>query len=207
MNIELRKAGKKFNREWIFRNVDLSIRSGERIVLLGPNGSGKSTFLQLLSGYVTPTSGEIGWTSKGAVLPAGEVYKSVSLATPYLELPEELTLMELLEFHFQFKKTVDGISLQDVVTCSGLPAAAGKPIRNYSSGMKQRVRLTLAFCSEAELLLLDEPCSNLDHEAVAWYQSLASRFLADRTVLVCSNRQENEYVFCQRNLDLVQWKS
>lgn len=176
-------------------------------MLLGPNGSGKSTFLQLLSGYVSPTSGEISWTNKGSTVPAAEVYKSVSLATPYLELPEELTLMELLDFHFQFKKSIDGISLQDVVSYSGLPAAADKPIRNYSSGMKQRVRLILAFCSEGELLLLDEPCSNLDRDAVDWYQKLADRFLGDRTVLVCSNRQENEYVFCQRSLDLVQWKS
>jgi len=207
VNIVLRKTGKKFNREWIFRNVDLSMESGEKVVLLGPNGSGKSTFLQLLSGYVTPTEGSLQWISQGVELAADSVFQSVAMATPYLELPEELSFDELLDFHFRFKAPISGISMEEIRQLSGLPTGIQKPVRNFSSGMKQRVRLLLALCSTADLILLDEPCSNLDHEAVKWYHALADRFLTDRTVLVCSNRQENEFVFCRRQLEIQTWKN
>ena len=206
MIITLQKAGKKYNREWIFRNVDLEITSGDRLVLLGPNGSGKSTFLQMMAGYVLPTEGEIHWKTSALEIAAEKVYQSIAIAAPYLELPEELELMELLTFHFRFKKVVGELSFEELLSISGLKKVAGKPIRNYSSGMKQRVRLLLAFCSNSDLLLLDEPCSNLDQEGVLWYQQLADRYIGNRTVVVCSNRQEQEYSFCQTEIELEQWK-
>ena len=206
MIITLQKAGKKYNREWIFRNVDLEITSGDRLVLLGPNGSGKSTFLQMMAGYVLPTEGEIHWKTSALEIAAEKVYQSIAIAAPYLELPEELELMELLTFHFRFKKVVGELSCEELLSISGLKKVAGKPIRNYSSGMKQRVRLLLAFCSNSDLLLLDEPCSNLDQEGVLWYQQLADRYIGNRTVVVCSNRQEQEYSFCQTEIELEQWK-
>lgn len=176
------------------------------MVLLGPNGSGKSTFLQMIAGYVLPTEGQIHWKNNEAEIPSEKVYQSVAIAAPYLELPEELELMEMLTFHFRFKKVVGQLSLEELVSISGLKKVAGKPIRNYSSGMKQRIRLLLAFCSNSDLLLLDEPCSNLDHEGVLWYQQLGDRFIGNRTVVVCSNRQDQEYAFCRKKIELEIWK-
>ena len=176
------------------------------MVLLGPNGSGKSTFLQMIAGYVLPTEGQIHWKNNEAEIPSEKVYQSVAIAAPYLELPEELELMEMLTFHFRFKKLVGQLSFEELVSISGLKKVAGKPIRNYSSGMKQRIRLLLAFCSNSDLLLLDEPCSNLDHEGVLWYQQLGDRFIGNRTVVVCSNRQDQEYAFCRKKIELEIWK-
>ncbi|MEY4594344.1 MAG: hypothetical protein RIQ47_754 [Bacteroidota bacterium] len=176
------------------------------MVLLGPNGSGKSTFLQMIAGYVLPTEGQIHWKINEAEIPSEKVYQSVAIAAPYLELPEELELMEMLTFHFRFKKVVGQLSFEELVSISGLKKVAGKPIRNYSSGMKQRIRLLLAFCSNSDLLLLDEPCSNLDHEGVLWYQQLGDRFIGNRTVVVCSNRQDQEYAFCRKKIELEIWK-
>lgn len=207
MTIRLHQTGKRFNREWIFRKIDLEIASGEKLVALGPNGSGKSTFLQLVAGYVLPNEGSVSWSLDGH-LPLSEdrVYRELSIAAPYLEVPEELSFPELIDFHFRFKPVLGGLSSEDVLSLSGLSGAGDRPVRQYSSGMKQRVRLVLAFCSSTSLLLLDEPCSNLDAAAMEWYRQLADRFTADRTVLVCSNHQSAEYSFCQRQIDLTRWK-
>lgn len=207
MNIRLQHAGKRFNREWIFRGIDLEVVSGEKLVALGPNGSGKSTFLQLLTGYILPNEGSVSWSMPGGrSVPEDQVYRELAIAAPYLEVPEELSFNELLEFHFRFKPLAAGLTLPEVLDLSGLTAAGSRPIRHYSSGMKQRVRLVLAFCSSTSLLLLDEPCSNLDSAAVEWYHQLAERFIAGRTVLVCSNHLTAEYSFCQRQIDLTRWK-
>ncbi|MFM2135351.1 MAG: hypothetical protein RL021_751 [Bacteroidota bacterium] len=207
MIIRLQQTGKRFNREWIFRNIDLEIASGEKLVALGPNGSGKSTFLQLVAGYVLPNEGTVSWSlDTNRPLAEDLVYRELSIAAPYLEVPEELSFPELIDFHFRFKYRINGISNDDILSISGLSAVGDRPVRQYSSGMKQRVRLVLAFCSSTSLLLLDEPCSNLDAAAMEWYRQLADRFTADRTVLVCSNHQSAEYSFCQRQIDLTRWK-
>jgi ABC-type multidrug transport system ATPase subunit len=71
--------------------------------------------------------------------------------------------------------------------------------------MKQRVKLALAFCSDTELLLLDEPSSNLDQQGLEWYLQLASSQCADRLVIICSN-QEQEYSFCRHRINLADYK-
>jgi ABC-type multidrug transport system ATPase subunit len=207
VNIDFKQTGKRFNKEWILRNIDLNIASGEKVVVLGANGSGKSTFLQLASGYVTPTEGDVSWAVGEQRYAADSVYRELAIAAPYLEVPEELTLRELVDFHFRFKRRVSDLDAAGIIDLSGLSAAADRPVRQYSSGMKQRVRLLLAFCSEVGLVLLDEPCSNLDSEAMEWYRQLVGRFASGRTVLVCSNHQESEYAFCQRKIELSVWKS
>ena len=105
-----------------------------------------------------------------------------------------------------FKKLFPGVTREELLELSGLSSRRGLQIRHFSSGMKQRVRLLLACCSDTPLLLLDEPCSNFDLEAIDWYHSLINRFTAGRTVIVGSNRQEHEYSFCTRQIDLLHWK-
>lgn len=206
MNVRFRQAGKKFNREWIFRNTELDIHPGDKVVLLGPNGSGKSTFLQVAGGYQSITEGSIQWETNGVNVAPEEVFHHLAISAPYLELPEEFTLRELIDFHFRFKSRTNGMTDQELIALSGLASQQDRQVRNYSSGMKQRVRLLLAICSDTPMLLLDEPCSNLDSTAIEWYQSLLERFTIGRTVIVGSNRQEHEYRICNRQIDLLQWK-
>jgi ABC-type multidrug transport system ATPase subunit len=204
--VQFNKAGKQFNREWIFRNVTLSIESGSRTVVLGPNGSGKSTFLQILSGAMMPGEGGMQWFINGNSIPSDLIFQQVALAAPYLELPEELTLKELIRFHFSFKGMMDELNESTIIGHSGLEKATMKPIRYYSSGMKQRVRLLLAICSDTPLLILDEPCSNLDKSGIRWYADLVSRFAGGKTIVVGSNHTENEYAFCDGQIDIMRWK-
>ena len=189
----------------LFRSASLSIASGEHIAVVGPNGSGKSTFLQLLSGYSIPSQGKVSWNLEGKDISSEDIYLHQVMAAPYLEVPEELTWAELIRFHFSFKPLFAGLSEQDVLRISGLQHAGDRVVRQFSSGMKQRVRLTLACLSDTPLLLLDEPCSNLDRSGVEWYRAMISQWGKGRTLVVCSNHQAEEYDFCSRVIDITPW--
>src|ERR1051325_2261435 len=115
MKIVLEKAGKQFSRNWIFRNLSLTISSPQKLAILGPNGSGKSTLLQMLSGHLSPTEGKIQFALNGNGLDMENVFQHISIATPYLELIEEFTLTEIIEFHFKFKKSVNNISTDKII--------------------------------------------------------------------------------------------
>jgi ABC-type multidrug transport system ATPase subunit len=75
-------------------------------------------------------------------------------------------------------------------------------VKNFSSGMKQRLKLTLAIMSDTPLLLLDEPLSNLDENGATWYQQMVRDFAGDRTIVVCSNMNEKEIGFCHEKIFL-----
>ena len=81
-----------------------------------------------------------------------------------------------------------------------------KLIRYFSSGMKQRVKLALAFCADTPLLMLDEPTANLDAQGSNWYLQLIEQFAAGRLTIICSN-QPNEYAFCKNRLNLLDFKA
>jgi ABC-type multidrug transport system ATPase subunit len=200
VTITLNKAGKKFYREWIFRNLDLTLEHGSKLVLLGPNGSGKSTLLQILSGATGLTEGQIKFHSDGNEIAIDDVYQSISISAPYLELIEEFTLEEIIHFHFKFKKAKNNLSEAEVLRLSGLESKKDKVFKFFSSGMKQRIKLTLAILSDTSILLLDEPCSNLDSEVVKWYQEMIKEYAMDRTIIVASNNQKEEFGFCDRQL-------
>ena len=206
MKIILQKAGKKFFQEWIFRNLDLELPSMASLAILGPNGSGKSTLLQLISGSLIPTEGTVEYINDNGNFEADEIFSHISFAAPYLELTEEFTLTEIIDFHFRFKKRVNNLSTQEMIGIANLDHAKNKSYKYFSSGMKQRVKLVLAFLSDTGLILLDEPCSNLDPESIKWYQQLIEQYSANKTIVVCSNNQTEEFGFCKQQINLMDWK-
>ena len=206
VTIRLEDAGKKYSGQWIFRHLDLSIPAGDTLAILGPNGSGKSTLLQVLAGASLLNEGKIEYQGNPTVN-FDTVYRDVSMASPFLELVEEFTMKESLELHFGFKKAREGYSLDRIGDISGLSHVLEKPVRFFSSGMKQRLKLTLAFLSETPLLLLDEPCTNLDEEGVAWYAGLLEQYGKNRTIIVCSNNHREEFGFCKRSIRMTDYKS
>lgn len=205
MKISLEHIGRRFNREWIFKNVNYEFVGGQTYAVLGANGAGKSTLLQVISGSLTSSEGNIHYFKDDKEIDPEDVYSHQSIAAPYLELIEEFTLSELIDFHFQFKNYRTGFNKQALIDLLGLKNAEFKPIKYFSSGMKQRVKLALAFCSNTEMLLLDEPSSNLDQQGIEWYLELCSKLCSDRLVIICSN-QEQEYSFCQHRINLSDYK-
>jgi ABC-type multidrug transport system ATPase subunit len=205
-SVELESAGKKFFRNWIFKNISFRFETPQKISVLGKNGSGKSTLLQVIAGYESLSDGVINYTRNGKQISREAVYRSISIAAPYLELIEEYTLSEMVKFHFRFKTPSGTLSVEDIIQLTQLEQSKNKIIKYYSSGMKQRVRLALAILSDVDLVLLDEPLSNLDRDGEMWYKSLAEKFLMEKSAIVCSNQNELEYFFCDRNINIADYK-
>lgn len=226
MKISLKQTGKRYNYEWIFRNLDFTFHAGNSYAILGANGSGKSTLLQIISGSIVPSAGEINYSltpnpstkergtvsadsldnfSEEKIIPSENIFRYLSISTPYLELPEEMTLTELLHFHSGFKKFRDNVSVKELIEISGLKKTSDAFIKNFSSGMKQRVKLLLAILSDTPLLLLDEPTTNLDEAGVQWWKNLMLTHTKNRLVIIASN-MEREYEQCEERLMIGDYK-
>lgn len=203
MKLVLENIGKRFNKEWIFRGVSEELNSGDSAVVKGSNGSGKSTFIKLISGYGIPTEGRI-VVNEGR-FDLSQLYKSISISAPYIDLPEEFSLQEIVEFHTSFKDLDIEIS-KNLHKSFDLPEVGDKMIRDFSSGMKQRVKLGLAIYSKTPILLLDEPLSNLDEKGMNWYANIIKKTKEDRIVLVCSNNFEKEFFFCEKEINIENYK-
>lgn len=206
MKISLQQAGKRFNREWIYRGVTLELSSQNAYAVTGPNGSGKSTLLQAIGGMLQLSEGGIQYAMDNGQLANEEVYKQVTFCAPYLDVIEEMTLLEFLQFHQQFKPFLPSLSFNTIVSEIGLESAAEKQIRYYSSGMKQRVKLAQAIYSDAAIVLLDEPCSNLDARGIELYHRLIQKYCRERLVIVCSN-DAVEYSFCNEVISILDYKA
>lgn len=205
MKISLNQIGKRFNREWIFRDFVGAFSHEHSYAIIGPNGSGKSTLLQIIAGAVAPSTGNITYELAGKEIPPTSFYQYVSWASPAMELIEEYTATEMLEFHQKFKPFVLDITIPEMLSLVNLSQAANKQIRFYSSGMKQRVKLLQAIMSDVPCILLDEPCMNLDKAGIELYQDLIKKFKRDRLVIVSSNDPE-EYFFCDNQIDIKEYK-
>ncbi len=206
MQIQVSAASKRFNKEWIFSNLNFSFTTGQHYALIGNNGAGKSTLLQIIAGYIGLTKGEIHWTNTaGDAIDSANVFRHISIAAPYLELVEEFTALEQIAFHQQFKPLQNGLSPIELLEKIGLSNAANKQIRNFSSGMKQRLKLALAIFDQAPILLLDEPCSNLDQEGIQTYHQLMQAYAMHKLIIVASNDPQ-EYKFCSQQVSLSEFK-
>lgn len=206
MEVELTDIGKKFNREWIFQNINLHLTSNNGYAILGGNGSGKSTLLQLISGFLSPSKGEIQFSENNNKIDIENIFRHISIATPYLELYEDLTLKEHLIFQQKFKPFRDQLSIEACIELIELPNVKTKSIKNFSSGMKQRVRLGLAILADSSILLLDEPSSNLDKKGREWYEKLIVSQKENRITVIASNHVKEEYRFCQETIEVEQFK-
>jgi len=206
MNVRLEKVGKKFNTDWIFRDIDFTFSENTVSAILGRNGSGKSTLLQLIAGNMHPTTGRVIHLSGETEIPGDQVFRQITLVAPYMELIEDFTLSEMLRFHFSFKSFLPGFNMQGVTEVLDLDYALSRQIRQFSSGMKQRVKLALAILSDSRLLLLDEPVMNLDKTGIGWYHDLIQGFSTNRTVIICSNQHQTESAFAGNVLQIEKYK-
>ncbi len=205
MRITFSDTGKRFNREWIFRNLSFDFLPGESYAITGPNGSGKSTILQVISGSMAASEGHINWQLKNENVEVDHLFNHLTISAPYLETIEELTAVEFLNFHNKFKKYIGNIPINEILQIVGLTKASNKQIRYFSSGMKQRIKLAQAIFSDVSLLLLDEPCTNLDAAGIELYHQLISSYAIGKTVIVSSNDTQ-EYSFCKSIINVMEYK-
>jgi len=205
MTISLTNTGKRYNREWIFRHCSYTFSSGKNYAITGPNGSGKSTLLQVIAGATLHNEGSIEYHDGQRTTSNEQHYTNIAIAAPYLELIEEMTAKEMLEFHSKFKPLISSLSIEDMLQIVGLEKAVHKQLRYFSSGMKQRLKLAQAFFSNTPVLLLDEPTTNLDADGIALYLNLVNNYTTGKLVIVSSNVKE-EYGFCEEVIEIGKYK-
>jgi ABC-2 type transport system ATP-binding protein len=211
MKITLTDAGKRFNRDWIFRHFNYEFLPRQHYAITGPNGSGKSTLLQVIAGAIGISEGGIQYQAAAqsrataSDIQPDEAYRFLSLSAPYLDLIEEMTATEFLHFHSSFKPFLPSLTSAVILDAVGLSSAAQKQIRFFSSGMKQRLKVAQALFSDTPVMLLDEPCTNLDAEGIALYQRLIREYSGDRLVIVSSNDPQ-EYNFCEGKINIQDYK-
>ncbi len=201
LKIKLEHCEKKFGQQVLFKNLNYVFEQPQSYALLGPNGTGKSTLLGMLYGYTSASAGAIHWEVDGKKIDREEVYNFCSFASPYMELPEELTASEIWDFHFSLKSQIAPVSKAEGLEMCKLDTSAHKQLKNFSSGMKSRLKLALAVFSDSKALMLDEPCTNMDKEGIATYHELLDKYLNNRLLIIASNLPD-EYERCAMRLDL-----
>jgi ABC-type multidrug transport system ATPase subunit len=205
VNIELINIGKKFNNEWIFKGLNYEFSSGKKYAIVGFNGSGKSTLMQVVSGLIPSNLGEVKFTDNKIQVPMDEAYKLLYITAPYIDLIEEFTLSEAIDFHIKFKPFSEGNTKEHFLKTVYLKNEINKPIKQFSSGMKQRLKLGLAFLSSSNAIFLDEPTTNLDEQGIQWYLDMVSKLEPTKLVLISSN-DKREYNFCDETLNINDYK-
>jgi len=188
-------VGKTYGRTLLFENITFSMQPGEVVCITGWNGSGKSTLVRIIAGLVRPSAGQIELIINGDVIPKSSRRRYLGLAAPAISLYEELTGTENLEFFCK----VRGISRKrsshlELMAWAGLNGQQDKACGDYSSGMKQRLKLVQALIHSPPLLLLDEPGANLDSEGLKLVADIIEKQRKTGMTIIASNdRREVEY--------------
>lgn len=205
MNISANLLGKRFDREWIFKDFSFNLVAGNTYAITGPNGSGKSTLLRILWGQMLPSAGTVKFESDGINITQGDVYRHISIAAPYMDLIDEFSLEEMVAFHFHYKAARENITTLQALDMMELTHARQKLIRDFSSGMRQRLKLALAFFSNSSALFLDEPTTNLDRQAIEWYWQNLKLLPANVLILIASN-QADDYPTTSQKINILHYK-
>lgn len=203
--ITLDNAGKKFSREWIFRALSYEFKTGSPVAVTGPNGSGKSTLVKAIAGTIPLNEGSVSYRKDGQPVPEEKWHQLVGISAPYLELIEEFTLSESIDFHVRFRPFTEGLNRDEFISRLGLEKHKNKYIRDFSSGMKQKLKLGFAFFTRNEVLILDEPTANIDQKGFKWYMEEVQKLVPERVVIISSN-EPREYIFCTEQLSVTDFK-
>ena len=188
---------KRFNGDILFRDFTYKFKNTNKYAIIGENSSGKSTLLKIIGGVLSATKGEINYSS--------DINQSnqISYSSPEMNLLNEYSIQELFDFHFQFKKPK--ISIKEQLITSKLIDCKDKKYNTLSSGMINKVKLSLAIFTDSPVLLLDEPCTNFDHENYKWYTQMIDKYCNNQLIIVASNNSY-EYSFCNEQINTQHFK-
>jgi ABC-type multidrug transport system ATPase subunit len=205
MTITLNNIGKRYNYEWIISKLNYQFLPGNAYAVIGPNGSGKSTLLQILASNLSPSEGDITYYLNNKKIELENVFCYIGFCAPYLELPEELSVIEMLQFHGKFKTILPSFTINGILEIAGLAKHSRKAIKYLSSGLKQRLKLSLCFYFDTPVILLDEPTTNLDEDGVKWYRNTVEPLAKNKLIIISSNA-EREYSFCAQSVNVADYK-
>jgi ABC-type multidrug transport system ATPase subunit len=200
MEILATNLSKKFRQEFVIRDFSHQFKIGHSYAITGPNGSGKSTLLQLIAQFTLPNSGKIEMTG----IDPEQVYTQITYAAPYVELIEEYTLPEHLAILVKNNYLPSSIDIDTLEKFIDLQPGRFKLIKNYSSGMRQKIKLGFALLSERPVLLLDEPTTNFDEKAKQWFFNRLND-QRHKLIIIASN-ELSEIEFCSEKISIIEFK-
>jgi ABC-type multidrug transport system ATPase subunit len=204
MKITLENVGRKFGKEWIFKNINYRLTPDSSYAIIGQNGSGKTTLIKALTAAMPLSEGKITYYIDNKIIPPDKAYQQLWLVGPYTELIEEFSLEEIINFTAKFRKM--SLSTEQIINHLGYSPYKHKQLRFFSSGMKQKIKLALAFFSQNSVLILDEPTTNLDSSNIDWYLEEIKRKKNSNTLIVIGSNQENEFSFCEEKISINRFK-
>lgn len=206
MKIIATDVEKKFRKEWIFKKLRGTYSSGKSYALVGPNGTGKSTLLKILAQFSLPTHGKVEFfQTDGTSIPTDKAHQYIAFAAPYVDVIEEYTLNELIVFLQNLGFIAAELDLLSFEKYMELSPGKGKLIKNYSSGMRQKIKLACALLSPRPILCLDEPTSNLDEQAKKWFIAKLSENRS-KMIFIASN-EALEIGLCDHQIAIVDFKN
>jgi heme ABC exporter ATP-binding subunit CcmA len=194
--------GKHYGETLLFKNISFQLNRGDVLAVAGWNGSGKSTLLRIIAGLVRPSAGQVEMLFNSEPVPRESRRRFVGMVAPALSLYDELTGLENMEFFCR----VRGIACNrrdclEIIDRLGLTAHATKMYRDYSSGMKQRLKLAQALLHKPPLLLLDEPACNLDSLGIKVVEEIISNQGQLGMTVIASN-EEREVGYAGKVINL-----
>jgi len=203
MRLSLSNVSKEFNRRSIFRDVSFTLGGGDSLVITGRNGSGKSTLVKIICGLLTPTRGTITYSFEGKSIEHDNVRNHIGLVSPYLQLYDEFSGLENLELLSQIRsdRVLEKGRIEEVLNDVGLWERRRDFLRTYSSGMRQRLKYAFALVHKPDILVLDEPTSNLDADGVEMVRSRVTEQKQDSILIVATNDAE-ESTWCAKKIEL-----
>lgn len=207
IRLEIINLSKSFNRKLIFRNVNFVLQKGSCLIVTGKNGSGKSTFLKIISGLISQSSGELKLFINQKEIKKENYYQYLGYVSPYLVLYDEFSLYENLLFASKIRDIkIDFNQINNEIEKIGLLKRKDDLIKTYSSGMKQRAKYLFSMLHNPFMLCFDEPTSNLDDEGKKYVFNLINEASKDKIVIVATN-EHSELDLSKNILNLDEFKN
>jgi ABC-type multidrug transport system ATPase subunit len=197
-SLHIKNLSKHFGSRDILHNISFSFEKGS-LGIAGPNGSGKSTLLKCLAGLLSPNSGDLSWYQNEQLMDDGALKENLGYAAPYINLYDELSCRENLEFLLKLRGSN---TITQTATAALKRTVVGElaeqPFGTLSPGQRQRMRLAAALVHDPDVLFLDEPGANLDEKGRKMIERLVAEFReAGKLVIIASNNTE-ELDLCDR---------
>ena len=187
---QLDNVSRLFGRFPALRKISLSLVPGRCYVLLGENGAGKSTLLRVLAGLLEPTGGTVRIFAAGKAEKISDQRARIGYMSHAPMLYDEMTALENLRYFAALYRTCSCLSPAEALTAVGLDPALDRPVGQYSQGMRQRTSLARVLLPQPELLLLDEPFSNMDADSAGNMVALLGHLRkAQRTVVLTTHQR------------------
>jgi heme exporter protein A len=202
MNVCVENVSRVFNRRTIFKDVSFKVQQGEIFGLTGKNGSGKSTLLKIIAGLLSPSKGKVEYSGENGIVSPERIFSHVGFVAPYLALYDEFSAIENIKLYCAIRGVRYSPEFAKVLLeKTGLPVDRKDPIRSYSSGMKQRMKMIFAILHRPPMLLLDEPISNLDSDGVGMVYSIIGEWRQFGSVIIATN-DASDIAQCDRTIML-----